>query len=154
MGRCQFYVFVDIFIQRYMTLKEFLSSGDKFASGVGCRIEAIGEGWARASMTVGERHLNAGGVCQGGALFTLADFALAAAMNSGGSLTLGIQNNIMYVKSALLGDVLTAEARLLADHKKLPCVDVRITNQVGDLLCVVSGMAYRKREALPIDGLE
>jgi hypothetical protein len=39
---------------------------------------------------VTEKHLNAGGVCQGGALFTLADLAFAAVANSRGRLTLSL----------------------------------------------------------------
>jgi len=108
-------------------------------------------GYARAEMTVTGQHLNAGGVCQGGAYFTLADIALAAVMNSRGALTFGIENNIVFLKSARIGDTLTAEATEVFNHHKLPYVDVRITNQHGDLCCVVTGLAYRKAAELPID---
>ena len=60
-----------------MTLKDFLNQGDRFAANAGARIVEVREGYSRAEMTVTREHLNAGGVCQGGALFTLADIALA-----------------------------------------------------------------------------
>jgi acyl-CoA thioesterase len=131
-----------------MDIQQFLNANDHFAAGAGCRIIEITEGRAVATMTVTKGHLNAGGVCQGGALFTLADLALAAVMNSRGQLTFGIQNNIMYLSSAREGDLLTAEAIEVFNHHKIPAVEVRITNQQGKLLCHVTGMAYRKPEPL------
>ena len=136
-----------------MTLKEFLSANDRFALQSGCVLEAIEYGYARASLVVTHDHLNAGGVCQGGAYFTLADIAIAAVMNSRHQLTFGAENNIAYVKSAHEGDTLTAEAREVVNHHKLPYVDVRITNQQGDLCCIVTGIGYRKKDTLPVDGL-
>ena len=136
-----------------MTLKEFLSENDRFAANSGCLLEEIGDGYARASLLVTKEHLNAGGVCQGGAYFTLADIAIAAVMNSHGQLTFGIENNIVYVKSAKAGDRLTAVATEVMNHHKLPYVDVRITNQHGELCCIVTGIGYRKQASLSVDEL-
>ncbi len=136
-----------------MTLKDFLTQGDHFATKNGCLLKEVREGYARAELVVTEKHLNAGGVCQGGAYFTLADIALAAVMNSRGVMTFGIENNIVFLHSAKVGDILTAEATEVFNHHKIPYVDVRITNQKGELCCVVTGMAYRKAADLPIDGL-
>ena len=130
-----------------MTLKDFLTQGDRFAADNGCLLKEVREGYARAEMLVTEHHLNAGGVCQGGAYFTLADIALAAVMNSRGT-------NIVFLKSARVGDTLIAEATEVYNHHKIPYVDVRVTNQHGDLCCVVTGLAYRKNADLPIDTLE
>lgn len=137
-----------------MTLKDFLSQGDRFATQTGCILEEVREGYARARLLVTPDHLNAGGVCQGGAFFTLADIALAAVMNSREQLTFGIENNIVFLKSAKVGDTLIAEATEVFNHHKIPYVDVRITNQHGELCCVVTGLAYRKAVNLGIDGLE
>lgn len=136
-----------------MTLKDFLSQNDRFAANSGCILKDVREGYARAELVVTPEHLNAGGVCQGGALFTLADIALAAVMNSHEGLTFGIENNMMFLHSAKAGDTLTAEATEVYNHHKIPYVDVRITNQRGELCCVVTGLAYRKEARLPIDGL-
>ena len=137
-----------------MTLKDFLSQGDRFAANTGCILKEIREGYARAELVVTPDHLNAGGVCQGGVYFTLADIALAAVMNSREQLTFGIENNIVFLKSAKVGDTLIAEAVEVFNHHKIPYVDVRITNQNGDLCSVVTGLAYRKAANLGIDGLE
>ena len=137
-----------------MTLKGFLSQGDRFAANTGCILKEVREGYARAELVVTPDHLNAGGVCQGGVYFTLADIALAAVMNSREQLTFGIENNIVFLKSAKVGDTLIAEAVEVFNHHKIPYVDVRITNQNGDLCSVVTGLAYRKAANLGIDGLE
>ena len=100
-------------------------------------------------MTVTKEHLNAGGVCQGGALFTLADLAMAALMNYQNNLTFGISSHVMFVSSAMEGDRLRAEAIPVNDHHKLPAVEVRVTNQEGKLICHVTGMGYRKEITFP-----
>ena len=88
-----------------MSIKELLNKNDRFAAQAGCQITEVDNNHAIAVMTVTNAHLNGGNVCQGGALFTLADLAIAALMNHGGQLTFGIQNSIMFVSSAMEGDV-------------------------------------------------
>ena len=127
-----------------MNIQEILNQTDRFAANAGCRVTEVDERHAVAEMTVTKEHLNAGGVCQGGALFTLADLAMAALMNHQGILTFGISSNVMFVSSAVEGDRLRAEAVSVNDHHKLPSVEVRVTNQDGRLICHVTGMGYRK----------
>lgn len=136
-----------------MTLLQYLNSRDRFAAANGIQLTEIREDFARAEMTVEERHLNGGHVVQGGCLFTLADLAVAAVMNTQGILTLGISNNISFLQSAREGDHLVAEATLTLNHIRLPFCEVRITNQRGDLLCLVTGTGYRKRDLFEFDAL-
>ena len=105
---------------------------------------------AVAEMLVTNDHLNGGNVCQGGALFTLADLAIAALMNYREQLTFGISNSIMFVSSAKEGDHLRAEAVSVCDHHKIPSVEVRVTNQDDRLICHVTGMGYRKNQKLGV----
>lgn len=131
-----------------MNIQELLNRTDRFAANAGCKITEVDAQHAVAEMKVTADHLNGGNVCQGGALFTLADLAIAALMNSQGQLTFGISNSIIYVSSAKEGDLLRAEAVSIADHHKIPSVEVRVTNQEGKLICHVTGMGYRK--AIPV----
>lgn len=131
-----------------MDIKELLNRTDRFAAAAGCRITEVDAHHAVAEMTVAEMHLNGGNVCQGGALFTLADLAIAALMNYGGQLTFGISSSLMFVSSARLGDTLRAEAVSVTDHHKIPAVEVRVTNQEGRLICHVTGMGYRKNVSI------
>ena len=52
-------------------IQEILNRTDRFAANAGCRVTEVDGRHAVAEMTVTKEHLNAGGVCQGGALFTL-----------------------------------------------------------------------------------
>lgn len=137
-------------MSRPMQLIDYLNQYDRFAAGAGVRLVEIGEGYARAQMTVTEAHVNGANVCQGGAIFTLADLAFAAAVNSGGLMTVGTSNSITYLRSARIGDVLTAEARQ-EDHHKMPFCEIRVTNQDGLLVCVMTGSAYRRQIPLVKD---
>ena len=136
-----------------MTLLERLNNDDRFANGIGARLTEIDKGFARAELTVEERHLNGGGVCQGGVMYTLADLAFAAVANSGGILTLGISNTITFLQSAQLGDHLIAECKATFDHHKLPYCDIHISNQDGKLVCVMTGLAYRLNKNFGFDSL-
>jgi acyl-CoA thioesterase len=136
-----------------MTLLESLNTGDRFAASIGAQLTELSEGYARAELTVEERHLNGAGVCQGGVIYTLADLAFAGVANSHGILTLGISNTITFLKSAQLGDHLIAECRELFDHHRLPYCDMRITNQHGHLLAAMTDLAYRMKQDFPFDQL-
>lgn len=131
-----------------MDIKTLLNKTDRFAANAGCQLTEVDDQHAVAVMTVTEQHLNGGNVCQGGALFTLADLAIAALMNNKGELTFGISNSMMFVSSARLGDTLRAEAISVADHHKIPAVEVNVTNQDGRLICHVTGIGYRKQQTI------
>ena len=45
-------------------------------------------------------------------------------------------------------DAKHAVAVSVADHPKIPSVEVRVTNQEGRLICHVTGMGYRKAISL------
>lgn len=133
------------------SLLEFLNENDRFAAFAGMALTYVDASLAKAEMVVQEHHLNGGGVCQGGALFTLADLALAAVMNACGQLTFGIENNITFVRSARLGDRLVATATLTKDHKKLPYCLVEVCNEAGELLAHMTALGYRKADEVKFD---
>lgn len=136
-----------------MTLLENLNANDHFAHSIGAQLTEVREGYAKAELTVEEQHLNAAGVCQGGVMYTLADLAFAGVGNCHGILTLGINNTITFLKSAQLGDHITAECTELYDHHKLPYCDIKVTNQHGELLAVMTGLAYRMKKDFPFEQL-
>ena len=69
---------------------------DRFAKYVGIELVEVREGYAVAELIVRDDHLNGVNSVQGGAIFTLADYAFAAASNSYGFITVGINVNISY----------------------------------------------------------
>ena len=133
-------------------LNEFLQ-GDKFALLAGVELLETGNGYAKARMEIKPEHLNGGGVCQGGAIFTLADLTFAAATNSHARLTLSITSSINFFKAESKG-FLYAEAREAFSHKRLANCEVRITNETGDLIATFNGTGYRKDTELPFAPIE
>jgi len=136
-----------------MTLIEKLNSDDRFAKCIGAQLTEIREGYAKAELTVEEKHLNGADVCQGGVMYTLADLSFAAVANSHNILTLGISNTITFIKSAQLGDHLTAECREIVDHKRLPYCDIKVSNQNGEIIATMTGLAYRVNKDFGFDQL-
>ena len=128
-----------------MTLKEFFDR-DRFAAMIGAELTEIRQGYARARMLVTPEHLNGAGQCQGGAIFTLADLAYAAAVNSHLALTVAISTNITYVSNVSEGYIY-AEATEVVNHRRVPFAEVRVTAGDGRLLAVFTSTGYRKQDA-------
>ncbi|MEW6755256.1 MAG: hotdog fold thioesterase [Candidatus Latescibacterota bacterium] len=129
-------------------IKGFFRDRDRFAAHCGIELLEVGPGSARTRMVVGDEHLNGADTVHGGAIFTLADFAFAAASNSHGTLSLAINVSISYLKGAGRGTVLTAQAEEVAPHPRLASYAVRVTDEAGELVAIFQGMVYRKKERL------
>lgn len=123
---------------------------DAFAKLAGIELVSLSAGHAVVEMKVGPQHLNGLGIVHGGAVFTLADFAFAAASNSHGTVAVAISANINFVKAAQ-GGSLKAEARETSLNPKLGTYSVDVTDQDGALIAVFQGVVYRKKD--PIRGV-
>lgn len=131
-----------------MTIEEFFRK-DRFAARAGIELVEIGPGYGKTVMTVTENHLNAGNTTQGGAIFTLADLALAAAANTRGQLALSLNSGISFFRPSGPGDILTAEAKEKFVQKRTGYYQVDITNQNGELVACFETTVYRKETELP-----
>ncbi len=128
-------------------MKEYFATGDLFARHNGIELDDIGPGRARASMKIEPYHFNGAGTVHGGAIFTLADYAFAAASNSHGRLAMGINTSVNFVKAALKG-TLYADAVEQSKGAKLASYSVMITDDAGDVVAIFQGMVYRKKESI------
>lgn len=117
---------------------------DRFAAENGITLVEVRPGAAVARLEVGARHLNGVGIVQGGAIFTLADLAFAAAANSHGEIAVAIDVSISFIR-AVSGGTLTADAREEAVNPRLSTCVVRVTDEAGALVALFKGTAYRKR---------
>jgi acyl-CoA thioesterase len=129
------------------TLQDFFNSADAFAAHNGMKITELQQGQARAEMELKPYHLNGAQTVHGGALFTLADFAFAAASNSRGQLSLSINSSISIFKGAQQGKLI-AEAREVSHSPKLASFEVSVRHEAGELLATFQGMVYRKSVSL------
>ena len=116
-----------------MTPQEFFKK-DLFAEQTGVELLEVREGYSKACLVITENHLNAGHRTQGGAIFTLADLALAAAANSHGSLAFSLSSNITFLRASGPGDTLYAEARERYIGRTTGYYQIDITNQNGKLI--------------------
>ena len=123
-------------------LREFFEA-DRFAAEMGAVITECGEGGATVEMDAGPRHLNAAGTVQGGALFTLADFAFAVAANAGGVPTVSLQNSISFLHAVKPGR-LTARAERVSETRRSCCYDASVTDEAGTLTARLSVTGYRR----------
>nr|WP_320024449.1 PaaI family thioesterase [uncultured Acetobacterium sp.] len=106
---------------------------DQFAKLLGLELVKIDIGYAEVRMEILEKHLNGIGIVQGGAIFTLADFAFAAASNAGGKVTVGINANITYSKPAK-GKYLLAKATETSASRSLCNYTVDIFDEDNEML--------------------
>lgn len=128
-------------------VRHFLG-GDQFAVRNGIRLLTVSPGRATAEMALLPHHWNGMQNVQGGAIFTLADFAFAAASNSHGTVAVAINTSITFMKAAREGK-LRADARELTKNHRLGTYLVEIKDDAGDLVAVFQGLAYRKSDKIP-----
>jgi acyl-CoA thioesterase len=128
------------------TIKTFFRK-DLFAGFVGIELIEAGDGKAKARLEIRDHHRNGLGLVHGGAIFTLADLAFAAAANSRGRAAVAIHCSISYLKAAA-GGLLFAEAEEVSCGPKIAAYTIRITDGTGELISRFEGMAYRKKEPL------
>ena len=117
---------------------------DRFAQLLGIEIVEASPGYALVEMKIEDKHKNGINIVQGGAIFTLADYAFAIASNADGSTTVGINASISYFK-APVGTYLRAEAREESKNKKISGYHVDIKDEDGTLIASFSGLGYRKK---------
>jgi acyl-CoA thioesterase len=129
------------------SIQRFFKS-DRFAERANIELVSVSPGQARAKMTLQPHHLNGYGTVQGGAIFTLADFAFAAASNSHGTVAVAINVSITFMKAGTTG-TLWAEARELSRNFKLGSYTVEVKDDAGELVALFQGLVYRKSEKVP-----
>ena len=121
---------------------------DRFVKLVGIELVELRKGYAKSQFTVADEHLNGKDFTQGGAVFTLGDFTMAAAANSHGKIALTATSGITFLKPSVLGDVLSAEAFELSCGRKMSHYRVDISNQRGELVAVFQGSCSRLEESI------
>ncbi len=117
--------------------KEFFIKDTYAMVTTGIDILEVGEKYARCSLKIDERHMNAVKHVMGGAIYTLADFTFAVATNFRQSTTVTTTSQISYLGSPK-GDILYSESKLLKDGKRSCFYEITITDNLGTLVAVVS----------------
>ena len=118
---------------------------DVYATGTtGIEIADARPGYAKVTLTIDERHINAVDRVMGAVYYTMADFAFAVATNyeydKGATVTLSSQINFL---GAAKGKTLIGEAEGLKDGRATSFYKVRITDELGTKIAEVSTNGYK-----------
>lgn len=105
-------------------------------------LDELDEDRAVCSVVLGPRHRNAYGGVMGGVIFTLADFAFAAASNNLHKVTVAMQVSINYL-SAPKGEKLIATAKCIKDGKTSMVVNVDIVDDTGRDVAQFVGTGFK-----------
>ena len=106
-------------------------SNDRFASDAcGCRVVEAARGHAVCEFDITAGHRNEKGGVMGGAIFTVADFAMAVASNVGSPTTVSVSSTIEFM-SAARGTRLIATADVEKDGRTLGFYRCVVTDELG-----------------------
>ncbi|WP_054970775.1 hydroxyphenylacetyl-CoA thioesterase PaaI [Alicyclobacillus ferrooxydans] len=115
---------------------------DPFSQLLGMRLVDLKPGIGTVEMTVGPEHMNPHGTPHGGAIFSLADSALAVASNSRGLEAVALDVSITYCRPALNGSVLRATASELNVTRRTGLFDIRVEREDGKLVASARGTVF------------
>ena len=116
---------------------------DRFATENGMIIDEIGNGYAKCSLTITERHRNAVGAVMGGVPFTLADFAYAVAANHQEPKWVSLSSQITYLGTAK-GTRLIAEAVMVKSGRSTNYYQVLVTDELKNPVANVCVTGFSK----------
>lgn len=119
---------------------------DPFAELLGIELLEVGPGYSSMSMMVREDMVNFHGIPHGGAIFSLADAAFAAASNSHGQTSVALNIEISYLRIVAPGTKLVAEATEEYLGKRTALYHITVTADDGGLVASCHGVVYRKKE--------
>jgi len=123
-------------------------SADPFARLVGIEYQEMRPGYGRTAMTVTPQMLNAHGIPHGGAIFSLADSAFAAASNSHGQVAVALSMSINFLAAATPGTRLVAEAEELRKGHRAGFYQITVKTEAGDPIAILQAVVHRKKESL------
>lgn len=115
---------------------------DRFASeAAGCRIVEGRRGFSVVEMDVADIHQNAQGHVMGGAIFTLADYALAVASVTGRGPCVNASSSIQFLSSPK-SPKLIATGRVVREGNRLSFYEVDVTDSDGRPVAKMEVTAY------------
>ena len=130
------------------TIKALVRKNDRLGKLLGVELVEVREGYAEARLKIGPQHLNAANVAHGGAVFTVADIALAGASNSYGTVSLLTNGNLTVFHATMEGDTLIARAKEISKSRKLAHYRVVVSNGEGEQIAVFTATVYQTGKPL------
>jgi acyl-CoA thioesterase len=116
---------------------------DEFSRWLGVELLDVNPERVTIRMVVRQEMTNGFGVCHGGVTFAFADSAFAFASNTGGQVSVSIENSMTYPAAVHVGDVLLAEAEKEASSRRLGYYRVRVTRNDGAVVALFRGTVFQ-----------
>jgi acyl-CoA thioesterase len=129
-------------------IAHLMASSDLFARHLGIELLELQPGFSRAALKLSPYMVNGLGLPHGAVIFALADFAFAAACNSHGRAAVAQSMDIHFLASPKPNTRLTAEAEELHLGKSTGLYRIWVTDDQGQLIAELHGMAFRKGKQL------
>jgi acyl-CoA thioesterase len=120
---------------------------DRYLMLTGIAIDEVDVDAAVLSFEIADMHLNAAGIVQGGATYTLADSAFAVASNVGHlarkekKITVSQSASISYLKPPK-GKRLIATAEKISGGNRVSVYNIDVTDELGTNVAHMTGNAY------------
>ncbi len=122
----------------------FMSERDEFAKHLGIELLELKPGYCRVSMQLQPYMMNGLGIPHGSVIFSLADFAFAAACNSHGKTAVALSMDIHFLNSPAPTSRLDGEAVEVRLGGRTALYRMTVTDSESNLVAELHGMAYRK----------
>lgn len=127
-------------------LKEYAQK-DNFFNFMGIQVLEISDEKAKVQLKVDEKLMNFFAAGHGGAIYSVADAAFQLACNASADIDIAValNTNMTHIKKVEVGEIITAEAEVIANTFRTSTTDIKIKNEKGELIAVFNGLAYVKR---------
>ena len=118
-------------------------ASDPYCATLGIDLLALEPGRAVTALTVTDELVNFHDTPHGGAIYSLADAAFAAASNSRGETALALETNISYLEAVDVGETLTATAEETHLAGRTAEYEVVVRADDEDRVATFRGRVYR-----------
>lgn len=124
-------------------LRELIAA-DPYARSLGIELLELRAGYSRMAMVLEAAMVNFHGTPHGGAIFSLADAAFAAAANSHGEAAVALAMTIHYLSTVPPGTRLIAEGRELRRGRQAGFYRIEVTTEAGAPVAACQAVVHRR----------
>jgi acyl-CoA thioesterase len=116
---------------------------EPYAQFLGIKLLEMGEGTATAQLEIQDHMLNSHGTVHGAVIFAIADYVFAAACNSYGKTSVGLNTTVNFMAAGMKGSIIKATAVEEKKNHRTSWYKITVESN-GELLASMEALAYRK----------
>lgn len=120
--------------------------GDPYARSMGIELLELRPGYSKVAMTLQPHMVNFHGMPHGGVIFSLADYAFAAACNSHGQTAVAMNVNISFLAAVAVGQRLVAEGVEVKRGRRSSFCQMTVRTAEGEVVAQCQAVAHRMEQ--------